>query len=272
VRNKVLIRLYGGLAFSISLFLFILDRSFLRWVVPVALGIFLVLIFLSVLFLFAVSMFYQKRTPVVKDDPFCRSLAYHTMDCILTLFRFRPIGIGLEKIPPKPCVLVCNHLSRFDPMVSFVLLKGRRLGFVSKKENMQIPIVGPITHRIGFVSLDRENPLRAMRTIHSAAKLVSEKGFTLGIYPEGTRSKSGALLDFKPGAFVLAKKALVPIVICTITGTGNHSRKFPFKKTAARFRVLRVLSAQTVKEMSAEELGELCREEIRSELSKSTES
>ncbi|MBR2634272.1 MAG: 1-acyl-sn-glycerol-3-phosphate acyltransferase [Clostridia bacterium] len=236
---------------------------FLRpWSVPAVLAFFIALTALSVLFLFLVSLFCYGKKPLSRDHRFCRVLAYHTMDFILCLFRFRVKGENLDRIPSEPCVLVCNHLSRFDPMAIFVLQKGRRLAFVSKKENMKIPIAGPIISKIGFVSLDRENPLRAMRAIHAASKLVSEKGFSMGIFPEGTRSFGGELLEFKSGAFVMAKKAGVPLVICRIRGTNEYKKNLPFGTTPILVEVLETIPAETVKEKKAEELSDYCREAI----------
>jgi len=221
---------------------------------------------LAILYLFLVSLFCYGKKPFKKDNPFLRSLAYHTMDCILEFFRFRVKGEGLERFPEEPCVFVCNHLSRFDPMVSFVLMKGRRLGFLSKKENMRIPIAGPIIQKIGFLPLDRENPLRSMRTIHQGAKLVSDQAFTMGIYPEGTRSFDGKLLEFKTGAFVMAKRAACPLVICKIEGTNAFHGRFPFRRTDTVFTVLEVIPAERVDEMKAEELSEYARSVIAASL------
>ena len=220
----------------------------------------------AIFFLFLCSLFCYGKKPFEKDNSFLRSLAFHTMDCILEFFRFRVKGEGVEKIPDEPCVIVCNHLSRFDPMVNFVLMKGRKLGFISKKENMRIPIAGPIIQKIGFLPLDRENPLRAMRTIHQGAKMVSEKGFTMGIYPEGTRSLDGKLLEFKTGAFVMAKKAKCPMVIAKIEGTNAYHGRFPFRRTLATFSVLEVLSEDEVKEKKLEELSDYAKKVIEQNL------
>ncbi len=216
-------------------------------------------LFFLVAILFIISLFYSQKRDLEKDNSFCRFLAYHTMEAIVTLFRFRLKGKDLEQIPEGPFVLVCNHLSRFDPMVTTVLMKGRKIAFVSKKENMRIPIVGNITHQIGYLALDRENPLRAMRTIHKAARYVSEKGYTMGIYPEGTRSKNGELGEFKTGAFVMAKKAGVPIAVCAIDGTDCYQKRFSFRSTEITFRFLTLVSSEVVKESSPEELSKLCR-------------
>ena len=258
----MLLYVFGAVSVLAVLALVLFIPALLPWSLILAFGAWLFLVVSSVFFLFIVSLFCIGKPLSSMEGPFLRSLAYHTMDCILTLFGFRIKGEGMEKIPSEPCVIVCNHLSRFDPMVKFVLMKGRKLSFVSKIENMQIPIAGPIIQQIGFVPLDRENSLRALRSIHAAAKLVSEKGYTVGIYPEGTRSRTGELLPFKPGAFVLAKRAGCPLVIASIHGTDRYKGRAPFLKTKVQAEVLEVISSDRVKEMSAEELSEACRTRI----------
>jgi 1-acyl-sn-glycerol-3-phosphate acyltransferase len=241
--------------------------SLLPWTLLAIPGLWLCMVLLAIFFLFIYSLFCYGKTPPEKDGGLSRKLALTTMDCILTLYRVKPVGVNLEGIPEGPCIIVSNHLSRFDPMVKSVLLKGRLLSFVSKKENMRIPIAGPVLQKIGYVSLDRENPLRAMRAIHKGAKYISEFGYTVGIYPEGTRSRNGELLDFKTGAFVMAKKAKCPVVITTIEGTFNSTKNLPFHSTKAVFTVLRVIPAETVVQKKPEELAEICRSVISDALS-----
>ncbi len=262
----MLLRLFFWLGGAISALLCLMKTSLFPFVLLLWLGLFVGITCGAIFFLFLCSLFCYGKKPFEKDNVFLRRLSYHTMDCILEFFRFRVKGAGVEKIPAEPCVIVCNHLSRFDPMVNFVLMKGRRLGFISKTENMRIPIAGPIIQKIGFLPLDRDNPLRAMRTIHKGAKMISEQGFTMGIYPEGTRSLDGKLLEFKTGAFVMAKKAACPMVICKIDGTNAYHGRFPFRKTLASFTVLEVLSADEVKEKKPEELSDYSRKVIEKNL------
>ena len=96
-----------------------------------------------------------------------------------------------------------------------------------------------------------------MRTIHKGAKLISGQGFTMGIYPEGTRGDGENLLEFKPGAFVMAKKAGCPLVICSIKGTLDYKKRIPFRRSKAVFSVLEVISGEMVKEKKPEELAQI---------------
>ena len=255
----MLLRLFFVISVLLTTVLTVFLPALFPWCFLLVLGIWSGITVGAIVFLFVISLFLIGKEPSEEEHPFLRSLAWHTMDCILAFFRFRIDGDGLERIPEEPCVVVCNHLSRFDPMVTAVLMKNRKIVFVSKKENMKIPIAGPILNQIGYVALDRENPLRAMRAIHRAANLVMKKSYTVGIYPEGTRSKSGELLEFKTGAFVLAKRAACPIVVSSVVGTNSYRGRFPFRSTKARFRVLDVIPSEAVKRSKPEELSVICR-------------
>ena len=77
----------------------------------------------------------------------------------------------------------------------------------------------------------------------------------MGIYPEGTRSRTGELLEFKPGAFLLAKRAEAPLVIMVTKGTAGVLKKFPFRPTHVEYEILEVLEKERVKELSIDELS-----------------
>ncbi|MBR4287862.1 MAG: 1-acyl-sn-glycerol-3-phosphate acyltransferase [Clostridia bacterium] len=259
--------MFHGIGFGLALIgtvvLCIIIPSVAWFSVPLFFGFYVLALAFIVAILFVISLFYPQSRETEKDNRFCRFLAYHTMEAILTVFRFRIEAKGIDLLPKEPFVLICNHLSRFDPMVTTLVMKERQLAFVSKKENMKIPIVGNITKRIGYLALDRENPLRAMRVIHKAARLVSERGYVMGIYPEGTRNKNGELGEFKTGAFVMAKKAAAPLAVCMIRGTNEYKGRFPFRSTKVVFQVLKIVPPEEIKETDAEQLSHMCRKTIQ---------
>jgi len=170
------------------------------------------------------------------------------------------LGDSLVLVADEEIIKVHVHTNHPGLVIEEALTYGGLA--TSKIENMRIPIAGPIIRKIGFIPLDRDNPLRAMRSIHAAARLVSQKGYTMGIYPEGTRSRTEELLEFKIGAFVLAKKAKAPLVITRITGTRSYRGRFPFRSTPVTFEVLEVLDAEAVADQKPEELAEYCRNRI----------
>ena len=141
-----------------------------------------------------------------------------------------------------------------------------RLAFISKESNMKIPLVGTYIYHAGFFGIDRENGMRALRTLKSAAELMKATGIDMGIYPEGTRSKTGELLEFKPGAFLLAKRADAPVVIMATRGTEQVVRNFPFRRTKVEFEILEVIEKERVKELSIEELSAYVRSVLENAL------
>ncbi len=171
-------------------------------------------------------------------------------------------------MPQSPVVLVSNHLSDFDPMAILARPAGRKIVFVSKEENFKIPMAGPYIKASGFLAIDRQNAMKAMRTMKKAADLMETEQIDVGIYPEGTRSKTGELLDFKSGAFFLAKRAGVPIVIVSTEGTAEIKKRAPFRRSNVVLTVLDVVDAETVKEKSLDEIATYCRNRLLEKLGK----
>lgn len=230
-------------------------------------GVYLALHILYLLFLFIWSLFLPTSKEKVRYRPVCAAVTRFTVAWILDVFHVAVRPEGVEKLPEGPFVLVQNHRSRFDPMVVYRVIRGRKMGFISKQENMKIPIAGPFIHNAGFLAMDRSNPLQSMRILRKAASMVKDEGFSMTIYPEGTRNKtSDTLLDFKPGAFFMAKRAGVPIVVSVVENTARIAKHF-FWINPVPFRILEVIPAKTVAEKSEEELSAICREIMQNALS-----
>jgi 1-acyl-sn-glycerol-3-phosphate acyltransferase len=160
---------------------------------------------------------------------------------------------GVDKLPKTtPFLLVCNHLSNLDPLVTLAALRGFDLAFVSKPENFKIPLAGPIMRNASFLPIDRENPRNAVSTIKQAAKQIAERSLCMGIYPEGTRNKTKEkLLPFHNGSFKIATTAKCPIAVLTLRyekGTLPHTRH-------AHLQVIEVLNADYVSENRTDAIG-----------------
>ena len=126
-----------------------------------------------------------------------------------------------EKVPTDTrFLLVCNHQHLSDVGVLISKFKKSKIAFISKQENRNMPVIGKIMHMTSSQTLDREDDRQALRVILKCIQLVKDKEVSMAVFPEGTRSKTGKLLPFRNGAFKIAQKANVPIVVCTINGTG----------------------------------------------------
>ena len=122
---------------------------------------------------------------------------------------------GLEKLDPdRQYVFVSNHRSYLDTAALF-RYAGKRMGIVAKKELLKVPVLGQGMSFVNIIAIDRTNPERARRSMETARE-VMERGYSFGVFAEGTRAMPGELLPFKKGAFHLAAQtgaAIVPVAI-----------------------------------------------------------
>ena len=220
------------------------------------LGGLLALLILYVLFLGVCALLVSPDKTYEKNSPFYRFLLESATAVAIKLLRIRIHVSGMEKIPKDETVLfVSNHRSNFDPLITWHALKKWKIAFVSKPENFKVPFFGRIIRKCCFLPIDRENPRNAIVTINKAAKLLKKQEVSIGIYPEGTRSKTCQLLPFHNGVFKIAQKAAAAIVVLCVTGTEKISKQTPFRRTDVYLDVLEVFSAQGIKETKTEMIG-----------------
>ncbi len=136
------------------------------------------------------------------------------------LFRMRIRG--LENVPPDgPLIVVGNHLHNADPLLISVAIP-RPVHYMAKKELFAIPVVGRIIKFGGAFPVDRGT---ADRNAIRIADLNLKQGLAVGMFPEGTRSKSQALKVALPGAAAIAQLTAAPILPVAITGSERLFRK-----------------------------------------------
>jgi 1-acyl-sn-glycerol-3-phosphate acyltransferase len=130
---------------------------------------------------------------------------------------------GLEQVPDSAVVFCSNHESNVDPPVLFRALH-KRLHVLYKAELHRFPIMGLVFDVGGFVAVDRRDREKAMASIARGADSL-RAGNSFLIFPEGTRSRTGTLLPFKKGGFIMAITAQVPIVPVAVQGGRASMRK-----------------------------------------------
>jgi 1-acyl-sn-glycerol-3-phosphate acyltransferase len=140
------------------------------------------------------------------------------MIVLRVLWRFR--AFGAENVPRTgPLIVACNHVSYLDPVVLGVG-SPRMLTYLAKKQLFSIPVLGPIIRGCGAYPLDRDaGGVAALRV----ALRVLKDGRCVGIFPEGTRNRTGTAEE-KAGAAFLAAVSGAPVVPAAVVGTKNAKR------------------------------------------------
>jgi 1-acyl-sn-glycerol-3-phosphate acyltransferase len=123
-------------------------------------------------------------------------------------------------------VYVVNHSSNVEPPILYFVLRRLfpRLRILYKAELRKLPILVRAFDLAGFVPLERGNREQSLPAIERAAEALRQ-GNSFLIFPEGTRSRTGELLPFKKGGFVMAIGGQAPIVPVAIKGTRDAMRK-----------------------------------------------
>ena len=145
---------------------------------------------------------------------------------------------GLERIPESgPLLVICNHCSNADGMLlmGFVVpAMGRPMGWLGKEEALHWPIFGWGMRQNGVMGVRRgAGDLEAFKM----AKGVLDGGGVLTIFPEGTRSPTGALQEVKEGATVLAVRSGAPILPIAIVGSHRFWPKGKLPRPGRRMTV-----------------------------------
>jgi 1-acyl-sn-glycerol-3-phosphate acyltransferase len=136
---------------------------------------------------------------------------------------------GAENVPKTDsCIIVSNHLHNLDPVLISIACP-RPLHYMTKVELMRTPVLGRILAWVGAFPINRG---KMDRTAIKRARATVQQNIALGMFPEGTRSRSMKIERVLPGAGLLAIQDGVQIVPTAITGT----ERLPFNGRTQRHR------------------------------------
>jgi len=180
---------------------------------------------------------------------------------VATIFRVHVNMEGRENIPEGKVMFVSNHQSFYDPIMTSELGPGfedKRIFFIAKKEIKKFPFAGRVSTFLESIYIDREDARAALDVIKKSAEKY-EDGYTVWVFPEGTRSKheDHHMNEFKPGTFKLAFKTKATIVPCAFCGTWEVlSKHINKKKYEINFKVFDPISYEEYKDLTTTELSD----------------
>jgi len=170
---------------------------------------------------------------------------------------------GRDKIAPdETYVMVANHLSLLDILVLFRLFT--HFKWVSKIENFKVPCVGWNMSLNRYVKLRRGDRASVVQMMRESREHL-ERGSSIMMFPEGTRSPNGRMRRFKPGAFEMALAAKRPLLPIVLQGTAEALPKRGFVlrgRHPIRVRVLDPIPYERIADLDPATLTERVRARI----------
>lgn len=159
-------------------------------------------------------------------------------------------------------IFASNHQSNFD-IASIINQTPKHLHFIAKEEIKKVPFLGQYTAAMGMIFIDRKNKMKAKDSLQRAGELI-KNGRNVVVFPEGTRSKDGNILQFKRGAFILAKESMVNIVPVAIKGTReiNPPGKFKLRPGVITIKYGDLILAKDFKDKKVEDFAAHVKTEI----------
>ena len=228
----------------------------------------LVLVILWFALLFISGLFIDTEKEYNTNSRYYRFLLNFSTAIAMWLIRIKIIVSGEDKIPEGRFLLVSNHRSNFDPLITWHALAEYDLAFISKIENFSVPFFGKIIRKCCFMAIDRKDPEKANVTKERAAMLMKKGEVSVAVYPEGTRSKTGEMLPFHNGLLNMAKEADVPVVVMTLHGTREIKDNYPKRRSVVHLDVVDTIPLDEVRTMTPHDLGVRAREAMMDNLAK----
>ena len=210
--------------------------------------VFTILYFVLLIIVFCLTVWFDKERVIVH---------YASRLWSMSIFRLCPFWKikveGKEKIDrSKAWMVITNHQSMLDIPLMYVL--PLTFKWVSKAEVKKWPIFGQVLYLHGDILIERGSGSSA-RKMMVKCKDHLDKGTSVIIFPEGTRTKTGRIGRFKEGAFVAAKNAGVGILPVVAEGTGSLMKGW--KLDMPHTFTVRILDLVSAEEVASSDLKEL---------------
>ncbi|WP_245809223.1 lysophospholipid acyltransferase family protein [Desulfamplus magnetovallimortis] len=227
------------------------DQLFFSCIYLIFIGLTSAFFFWGALFIWLVTLLFDRRLVIL--HLYTSFWAYFYVWCMPA---WSVTIKGKEKLNwNKQYIIVSNHQSQLDILVAFGLFFPFK--WVSKLEVFKLPFIGWNMYLNRYISLKRGDK-ESIRKMMSDCERQIQKGCSIYMFPEGTRSKDGVLRPFKPGAFILAKQNNLPILPVVINGTMQALPKHSLvlqKNHRISIIILDEIPVETIQSMEPEEMA-----------------
>ena len=174
----------------------------------------------SIFLYFRAGVFLLICTPILLIIPFFSSSAIYPFSKFVSKGVFWCFNIKRKIVGTFPSksagtyIMMHNHSSFLDLFLLPSMINGKYTGIIAA-ENFKIPLIGSILRRIKGIPIYRKNHSSALESLKIAEKYLND-GYNIAIFPEGTRTITGKLNQFKKGGFHIAvntQKKILPIIV-----------------------------------------------------------
>ena len=205
-------------------------EKFNRWIIRILQYLTFPFVGIELLFryLFALS---KSKKYVESPEKFSIDDRFRTVYLLVSrILYFKGVKIieqGWEHVPKRPVVFLLNHKSNIDPLILIQVLNNHKdyplVSFVAKKELLD-KFFGKILRLIDVVFIDRNDIRQIAASLGDQEKLI-RNNISVGIFPEGTRTITHDIKEFKGGALKVAYRTFVPIVPVVLWNTQQRMDK-----------------------------------------------
>jgi 1-acyl-sn-glycerol-3-phosphate acyltransferase len=224
----------------------------------------LVLSFCTNLFIIWFMGIIRKKNAVI-DNKFNHRFGNSLLKLAHHILRIKLTVTGKENIPDSNFVLVGNHQENSDIIILKPIFKNHPLNFIAKEALFTVPILGRWITLLGNVPISKYADRSAAESIIKGIRLV-KKGYPMAIFPEGKRSFSNKMIEFKPGAFKLAMKPKADILIVTLYNIADVKIKIPLRRQKVYVHINGLLKYEDYKDMNSSEIAVIVKETIQKQL------
>jgi 1-acyl-sn-glycerol-3-phosphate acyltransferase len=226
--------------------------SVIIWVVG---SILTIILYLAMAFFTIILYPFDKKRRIVHAQCFWWS------DLVISLNPYWGIKVsGLENIDKnRTYIIIANHQSLADIVLAYQTKM--QFKWVAKKSLFNVPFIGWSLSLAKHIKLERGN-FSSIKKVYKEAAYWLKSGISVLFFPEGTRSKTDEMGDFRNGAFKLAIKEKVPILPIVFEGTGTAIPKGSWiftTKTSAKLKVLPAIETSGYKPADFAKLRDLAR-------------